>query len=69
MIYKVFVHENGEPVEKGIRNNHDDALSLLMDQFRGRIEGLRPIHTGEGDYDLYDVFTSNGTSVAAIEWD
>jgi hypothetical protein len=67
--YRIYLHENGEPVEKATANNRDEAIATLMRLFRGRLQGLRPVHTGEPDYDLYDAFVDDGEHVVAIEWD
>lgn len=69
MPYRVYLHENGEPVEKSTFNSRDDALESLVNMFRGRLQGLRPVYTGEDDYDLFDVFVGDEAHTAAIEWD
>ena len=69
MTYRVYIHENGEPVEKAVRNNREDAEQALASLFRGRLEGMRPVYMGDDDYSLYDVFTTDGEFTAAIEWD
>lgn len=69
MTYRVYIHENGEPVEKAVRNNREDAERTLVSLFRGRLEGMRPVYMGDDDYSLYDIFTTDGEFTAAIEWD